>query len=201
MREGNVNPASPRSRRRRNVIGSSPNRDEYVRLMRAGWSSIALERYAAFRYGEDIPNQTFRAYRKRQKIERENPKFKVDVDEVVDVIGLRADMIRLQVDRIGIDYKHEQAMGKLFGTLRNEISLLDGLLDSHKRDLQDVGLMPKSPDELKVTAGPSAQSGAPKHLTLGQMLGIEATRQVEADVAKVLYLSAAPHVESDRDAG
>ena len=190
MSSTNVPPASSRSRSRRNVIRNSPNRKEYERLIQAGWSSISLERYAAFRYGEDIPNQTFRSYRAKMDVQRENKDFKVDVDETVDIMGLRADLIRLQAERIGIDYRLEKSMGKLFGSLRPEIDLLDSLLDSHKRDLQDVGIMPKSPEQITVSSGPSPAE-APTHTSLAQLLGAtDASEQVEADIAKVLHLNA-----------
>jgi hypothetical protein len=177
-----------RSRRRRNVIGSSPHRDEYVRLLKAGWSSLALERYAAFRYGEDIPAQTFRGYRARLKKQGEQvePYKKVEVDQTIDVIGERANLIRLQRERIKIDWEHEQSMKKLFSSLSREITVLNSLLDSHKADLQDVGVLPKSPDEIRVTTRQEQQAQAPRWMTLGEIVG-GLDKETEADLARSLH--------------
>lgn len=120
-------PPKKRSRGRRNVIGGSPHRDEYVRLMKAGWSSATLERYAAWRYGKDVPASTFRQYKKRQKLDVQtsrllNASF-VDPDALPDVLTKRQELIALQTERLAIDAEHERNMRKLFGTTKGEIAL------------------------------------------------------------------------------
>src|SRR5262245_61304666 len=94
-----------RGRGRRNVVGGSPHRDDYVRLMEAGWSSATLERYAAFRYGEEISDRAFRRYRARRGIAdprtlRDDEKH--PFDQPIDVLQERLDLIALQKARIDI---------------------------------------------------------------------------------------------------
>lgn len=183
-----------RSRARRNVIGGSPHRDEYERLMVAGWTSLALERYAAYRFGEDIPASTFRAYKSRKKIrvaadQRKKPWAEVDVyDKIPDVIGMRADMIELQRQRIAIDWQHEQSMGKLFGSTRGEIAQLATLLDQIKSDMQDVGLMPKAGERVEFTnTTPTASAeNAPRARTLGELVG-GLDPAMEMEMARTLH--------------
>lgn len=174
-----------RSRRRRNVVGGSPHREEYVRLMRGGWSSLSLERYAQHRYGEDIPSSTFRSYKARAKIESVS-KFGGDADAQVDVLAARSDLIRLQQERIGIDLQHERSMGKLFGTTKGEIELLSRLLSEHKGDLQDVGVMPKAGDVLELVAVARETEEAPRDETLAEAFGV--AEGDELALARVLHL-------------
>lgn len=193
-----------RSRRRRNVVGRSPHRDEYVALMKAGWSSLALERYAAYRYGEDVPSRTFREYKTKQGIDAEvRPFEKVDPDQVLDVVGARAELIRLQQARISVDWKHEQAMGKLFGSTRSEVQTLNALLDAHRADLQAIGVMPVAGEKVEITTPdrPSAES-APRAKSLGALLGNASLgAEDEAAVAKVLHLAVRGRKTPQADAG
>lgn len=194
-------PTNVRSRRRRNVIGGSPHRDEYVRLMENGWSSLAIERYAFHRYGEEIPASTVRSYRKRSKIEvKKSPWVEIlkDAPEgALDVLSIRAEMITMQRARIAIDAKHEQDMTKLFGTTRGEMAELGRMLDAYKDDLQDLGLMPKAGQSLEVTGGggspliPATPDGvvAPKAKSLGELLGTT-DPEVERQMARVIHMSA-----------
>jgi hypothetical protein len=182
-------PSTGRSRARRNVVGKSQHRDEYVRLMEAGWSSLALERYALHRYAEEIPASTFRTYRAKQQISVPvSPWKNVDAEKTLDTLGIRAQLIQLQIARIEIDAKHEGEMSKLFGTTRGEIQTLNALLDSHKADLQDLGLFPKSADVVAVT--PTQQGDgevAPRARSLGDVLGKTGTDT--AAMAKVLHMA------------
>lgn len=183
-------PPTGRSRRRRNVIGSSPNRDEYVRMLKAGWSSLALEKYAAFRYGEDIPANTFRYYRKRLKEDDPNAIVKyqeVKTDQMVDVIGERAQLLELQKRRIGLDWEHEKNMSKLFSSMGREIDLYNRLLDSHKADLQDLGLLPKTAEQIQMTmTGAADAPAAPKHKTLADAIGADLNEDGVLDIAQTL---------------
>ena len=183
-----------RSRGRKNVVASSPHREDYDRLMRAGWSSLALERYAAYRYGEDIPASTFRAYKSRKKVSAQvSPPKKwegVEGDVAVDVLETRAQLIDLQRQRIAIDWEHEKSMKKLFGSTRGEIEVLSRLLSEHKADLQDVGIMPKAGEKIEVTnrnAGPTAEE-APRAQSLADLIG--ASPESEMALARVLHMSA-----------
>lgn len=193
-------PPSGRSRGRRNVIGRSPHRDEYVRLLEAGWSSLALERYAAFRYGEEIPASTIRTFKQRKKIVVKVSPFKsIDADQVVDVIGDRAELIRLQQARIAIDVEHEQQMKKLFSTTRGEIATLNALLDAHKADLQDIGVLPRAGQKIEIDdrRGPTAEE-APRAATLGALLGApDADPEVQSQLARVIWMA----TKGKRDAG
>lgn len=184
-----------RSRARRNVIGRSAHRDEYVRLMKAGWSSLTLERYALYRYGEEIPASTFRTYKARQKIEAipapwaKEAEAVLDADAAVDVITTRAQLIALQRDRIAIDVKHERDMTKLFGSTRAEIAALNSLLDAHKADLQDLGLFPKAGERLTIeTPDRPTAADAPKAQTLGALIG-SSDEGEEMEAAKVVHLA------------
>lgn len=181
-----------RSHRRRNVVGSSPNRDEYIRLLEAGWSSLTLERYAAYRYGEDIPAKTIRDYRaKKGIVVAVKPFDRVTADQTVDVVGARAELIRLQQARIAIDWAHEQKMSKLFTGNRAEILLLSTLLSDHKGDLQDLGLMPKAGEKVEFTipAKPSVED-VPRALTLGALFGApDADPIAVAGMGRALHLA------------
>lgn len=180
-------PQGGRHRRRRNVVGGSPHREEYERLLRAGWSSLALERYALHRYGEDIPASTFRTYKKRKGIEAPQS-FGLDEVEAVDVLSSRAELIRLQKERIGIDVEHERSMGKLFGSTAREIEVLGRLLTEHKVDLQDVGLLPRAGEEITVhrTGPQESDEVLPKSRSLSEALGIDPSQEIDA--ARALHL-------------
>lgn len=184
---------SGRSRARRNVIGASKHRDEYVRLMQAGWSSISLERYAMHRYGEDIPASTFRAYKAKKGIVAEVTPLQaaakvIDRESALDVISKRAELIALQEARIAIDVEHEKSMKKLFGSTRGEIQTLNALLEAHKGDLQDLGLLPKAGEFLTVNGpAPEATSeNAPKARRLSDLLGVGEEHEMQA--AKLLHM-------------
>jgi hypothetical protein len=126
------------------VIGNSPHVDEYVRLLQNGWSSLALERYAMFRYGEDIPAKTFRDYRARKRIQaKAQADATIDPEALIDIVAERAELIRLQKKRVAADTALETKMGKLFRTTIKEIEHLSRLLDQYKEDLQDLGAFPK----------------------------------------------------------
>lgn len=198
-------PPQGRKKRRQNVIGNSPHREEYVRLMKAGWSSVALERYALVRWGEQIPASTFRSYRSTHKrrwdvststfnAAAEDAANVLDPDVLLDIMHERAELIRLQKARIAIDVKHERQMSKLFNSTAREIELLSRLLDQSKADLQDLGLFPKA----GLTVDINAQIGglqpdlddpgvrSPQAATLGQVLGM-------ADEASQMQLARALH--------
>ena len=169
-----------RSRRRRNVIGQSMHRDEYVRLMKAGWSSASLERYAAWRNGEDIPASTFRTYKKRLKLDVQRSRVldaSFDTDALPDVLTKRLELIELQTQRLAIDAQHERDMRKLFGTTKNEIALLNTLLNEMRQDLADVGMLGENKTE------PEPEIDLPKHKTLGDVLAGD-----EQQLAEVLHM-------------
>jgi hypothetical protein len=182
------NPGGARSKRRRNVVASSPHRAEYERLLGVGWTSMSLERYALHRYGEDIPAVTFRLYRKKLGLVRPSAQYRAVVPEsMVDVLGTRAELIALQKARIAVDWNHEQQMAKLFGTTRSEIQVLSGLLDAHKADLQDLGVFPKAGEKLTINGLPVSPDESPRARSLAEALGVEVAD--EAEVAKLLHLS------------
>lgn len=169
---------------RKSVIGSSPHKDEYLRLLRAGWSSSSLERYAAYRFGEDIKAATFRQYKFRMKIEVE-PSVLMDrrkdpgpVSDV-DVMKVREELVVLQMHRIAIDAQHERDMTKLFSTTGREIDLLSKLLDAVKADQRDYGILPSVPVALEVSTGPLPNQ-PPRSATLGEVLGLQDPKSVMA---------------------
>jgi hypothetical protein len=169
-----------RSRRRRNVIGSSMHRDEYLRLMKAGWSSATLERYAAWRCGEDIPASTFRQYKKRMKLDVQTSRVlnaSFDTDAIPDVLTKRQELIALQTERLAIDAQHERDMRKLFGTTKNEIALLNTLLNELRQDLTDAGVLGEGASQ----AEPEIE--LPKHRTLADVLPGD-----EQGLAEVLHM-------------
>ena len=178
------------------------HRDEYVGLMRAGWSSQAIERYAAYRYGEDIPAATFRAYRLRNKVKASAvPAFpglkdgaSTDPEKRLDVMGLRAEAIQLQQARIRLEVTAEVEAGRLNPVLRAEIQLYNALLNDHKADQQDWGLAPKAGDRVDPPAAlpglPSpAEAGAPRFQTLGELLGVPDGSDEERSAAVRLHLA------------
>lgn len=167
------------------------HREEYLRLLQAGWSSASLERYAALRYGEDIPASTFRTYRKRCKVETPVSVLlggeQLDSDVTPDVLVRRQELIALQTARIAIDAQHERSMGKLFSSTRSEIQLLDGLLTALKTDLQDMGVLGKAADEVRFTPIGAAQHDVPKLKSLGEVIGDDPAQQMA--LAKVLHMA------------
>lgn len=202
--EDTPNDASTRSRKRKNVIGSSPNREEYDRLLQNGWSSIAVSRFALFRHGEDIPDRTIRLYRKRKGwdvLKSDMQGKDVDPDVIIDILAERSELIRLQKNRIGIDTAHERTMNKLFSGTRHEVLALSQLIDRAKEDMQDFGLFPKLGEIHNVTVhgavqGLTGDSGskdngagdryAPPAQTLGALFN-EISPEVEQQMARMLH--------------
>jgi hypothetical protein len=189
---------SQRSRtRRKNIIGRSPHQDEYERLILGGWSSLALERYAKFRYGEDIPAKTFRDYRARKKMQvRLQAEARIDPEALVDVVAERAQLIAMQKERIAIDLRHERTMNKLFSTTRNEMELLGKLLDQYKGDLQDLGAFPKMGEILRLgvpqphPADQGEDRVAPRAKTLGEL--VSASPDKEMQLARMIHEALGP---------
>lgn len=171
---------------RPSIIGSSPHRDEYHTLLLAGWSSYSLEKYALHRYGEDISARVFRLYKARKKIEaKPDPLKEIELDDIPDVMRERIRICLLQKERIAIDAKHEQGMGKLFTTLGREIELYSKLLSELRADLQEVGLLPKPGDPLHRPK--QEDDNSPAARSLAEVFA--ANQDVEAELAKVLHLS------------
>lgn len=173
-------PTRERSRRRRNVIGQSMHRDEYVRLMKAGWSSASLERYAAWRNGEDIPASTFRTYKKRLQLDVQKSRVldgQFDTDALPDVLTKRLELIELQTQRLAIDAQHERDMRKLFGSTKSEIALLNTLLNEMRQDLVNVGMYGEGQAEAIV------EPDLPRYRTIGEVLEGD-----EQQLAEVLHM-------------
>lgn len=173
-------------------FNQSPYREDYVRLIRAGWSSVSLERYAKYRYKEEIPASTFRNHmRKIQKdetsqITRVTGKNNTDLSGTeIDVMQVRQSLIALQIQRLSVDVTHEFQMSKLFTSTREEMKLLSNLLNEAKADQKDFGVLaPADTDE--APAVPAADdSNAPKYQTFGQMLGLQ-PGQDEKDLVEQL---------------
>lgn len=170
-------PQKPSPPRRRNQIGSSPHKDEYDRLIEAGWTSTSLERYAAYRFGERIASTTFRQYKHRRKMVNVKPSVLLgDARETevppVDVMRVREELVQLQMARIAIDTRHEKSMSKLFSSTSREIDLLSKLLDQVKSDQRDYGILP----DLRPVQAPE-RDGAdpappPRARSLGEVLGL-----------------------------
>lgn len=157
---------------------ASPNREIYIRLIEEGWSSTSLEHYADYRFHEKIPASTFRNHMRRIEKKAGKPitagKF-TDKDGKpmettdVDVMGVRQSLIVMQMQRIGMDFQHEQAMNKLFNTTRQELQLLSSLLTEAKQDQLDFGARVAPDQEPLIPEGPAS---APKHRSFGELLGL-----------------------------
>lgn len=178
---------------RRNVIANSGHREDYERLLEAGWSSVSLEKYAAYRFNEQIDASTFRRYRQRMELDAakvESPDgrlAKLRRDELIDIVQARADLIRLQKARVWTDVGLEigdRGMGKLFRTTRHEIALLSEMLTAHAEDLQALGVLTKPDERIEVTK----QSSLPEleNRRLGEILGSDAD---EESLARVVNLA------------
>ena len=186
---------------RRDVIASSPNKDDYERLIEAGWSSLSLERYAALRFGERIDGSLFRRYRQKMNttIEKADPEdeklARLRRDELIDIVQERADMIRLQKQRVMTDVGLEigsSGMGKLFQTTRFEIELLSDMLSAHAEDLQTLGVMPKANQQVEVTH--RTGSPEPEKRTLQEIMGSDADSET---LATVVHLALAKPTGTD----
>lgn len=172
---------SVRAARKKKIspFNQSPYRDDYVRLIEAGWSSVSLERYAKYRYKEEIPASTFRNHMRRIE-KKADPSKRLaltakDQEQLsgseVDVMGVRQQMIVLQIQRLGVDTAHEFQMNKLFTSTREELKLLSTLLNEAKADQLDFGVIAaKQEDELPPVPQADA-SNSPQHATLGSLLG------------------------------
>jgi hypothetical protein len=151
-------PRKKTKKKRPNLIGNSPHRATYFRLMQDGWSSTSLSFYADHRYGESISASTFRSYRaKRGWPARKAPANHRDAenetlpagwdptadhDGPIDVMHERAELVRLQKLRVALAVGQEVRTGQLEPTTRLEIQALDKLLDGVKADLQLMGMLP-----------------------------------------------------------
>lgn len=177
----------PKKRRgshsRKSVLNSSPHKEEYLRLMSEGWSSGALERYAAYRYGETITASAFRTIKSRIKSQKPDwlkPEqltgknrgaITEDGDHRVDVMKIRHQLAVLQMQRISTDVKTELDLGKLFSSTKGEIELLNVLLDRIKTDEEDYGLRAPIAQQQEVTVRDLPATVAPRHQTLADALG------------------------------
>lgn len=149
----------PRKRKKRpNLIGSSRHRDVYHQLMQNGWSSTSLSFYASQYYGETISASTFRSYRARKNWPARAIAANVrdgegeslpagwdpnaEFDGPLDILHIRAELIRLQQLRVAIAVRNEVAAGELEPTTRLEITALDRLLEAAKADQQLLGMLP-----------------------------------------------------------
>ena len=173
---------SVRAARKKKIspFNQSPYRDDYVRLIEAGWSSVSLERYAKYRYKEEIPASTFRNHMRRiEKKADPNARLAItgkDANHLagteVDVMGVRQQLIVLQIQRLAVDSSHEFTMNKLFTSTREEMKLLSTLLNEAKADQLDYGVRTGPiKDELPDVPQPDA-GNSPQHTTLAGLLGV-----------------------------
>lgn len=147
-----------------------------------------------WRYQEDIPARTFRLYAAKLKKEPvpdgEQTLDEFRKTEAFDVIRERAMLVALQRRRVSIDVGLEMGMNKLLSSTKGEIELLHRMLGDHLADLQTLGLMPKSADELRLSGlpvDPETESG-PAASSLAELLG--AAPEAEAELARVLHMAA-----------
>jgi hypothetical protein len=196
--------AAVRAKRKKKIspFNQSPYKDDYVRLIKAGWSSTSLERYAAYRYDEQIPASTFRNHMAR--IERAagtdgslavtgKDKEKLTGTEI-DVMGVRQQLIMLQIQRLAVDSSHEFQMNKLFTSTREEIKLLGQLLNEAKLDQKDYGLLAHDPEDQKAPTGAQDGQVVPRHKSFGDLLGVsdpEAVLGMVQGLARVIPMRAA----------
>ena len=192
----------PRGGKGASVINSSPHRDEYRRVMlEGGWTSFALERYASYRYGEDIKASTFRGYKAKILAQKpdyvtpdvltgkdKQPLAKAGEEVQLDVMDMRQKLAMLQLQRISVDVASELSIGKLFTTTGREIELASKLLDQIKTDQQDFGVLPKVAEEVKVGINDMPSDIPRKHTTLGEALGLtpDSTPEEKAAAARAL---------------
>jgi hypothetical protein len=154
----------PRSGERKKKVSpfnQSPYRDA-VRLIQAGRAS--LERYAKYRYDEAIPASTFRNHMRR--IDKPDALTVTGKDKQaltgteIDVMGVRQQLIMLQIQRLAVDSSHEFQMNKLFTSTREEMKLLSTLLNE-EADQQDYGLLRHRADEDLPTVPQADPSNSP----------------------------------------
>lgn len=162
-------------------VTRSPNRDDYVELMKMGWSSIRLENYALVRYGEKIPAVTFRTYKHRHKIEVEQDSLTTRIssfnpEDILDITRIRAELTQAQRERIAIGLEQERERKTLKPTMRAELALLNQLLDSMKADQQDLGIMGKAADHHTLTVQQPEQTKQPKW-TVQELVGDDPAAQ------------------------
>lgn len=183
--------AEVRAKRKKKVspFNQSPYREDYVRLIQAGWSSTALERYAKYRFDEVIPASTFRNHMRRiDKPEALTVTGKSGAGLTgteIDVMGVRQQLIMLQIQRLAVDSAHEFQMNKLFTSTREEMKLLSQLLNEAKADQQDFGVIKHNPADLLPDVPQPDAGNSPRFASLGQLMGLT-PGQNALDVAEAL---------------
>lgn len=196
---------------RKSVLNQSPNREEYLRLMMdENWSSMALERYASYRYGETISASTFRTKKARIRAQKpdgvsaqqltgkSNKEF--DVEHRVDVMKIRNQLAVLQMQRISVDVKTEMDLGKLFSSTKGEIDLLNTLLDKIKADEEDFGIRAPKVEQSQVTVSDLPAQVAPRHNTLAEALNAGGLDRAQL-IAVARSLGTIVPVVREREAG
>jgi hypothetical protein len=195
-------------RGRPSTIANSPHRDDYKKLLKAGWSSAMLERYAAFRYGEQISAPTIRRYRNSlQQKEGTYDSFEklapLDRDALVDVLGGQAQLIALQRARVAIDAGKEVEQKKLSPSVRLELRELAQLYKDYRETMQELGLFPRQGAVLNLNANlqpapapdPSTRPEtryAPSVRTLGELVagegaGDSVPEEAQIELARLLH--------------
>ena len=136
-------------------------------LLAAGWSSSAISMFLRARYQYNLDSSVVRRYaiQERDSIIEEFPELAADeqsrvittglirADEIVDVVGETAALLRLQGERLKIGFTGEQKAGKLTAKLRFEVLVYGKLLKQYHELLQDWGVAPKAGVDVNVRMG------------------------------------------------
>lgn len=159
-------------------IDQSEHRDEIRWLICNGWSSLAIESYLLQRYGLALPARTIRWYRqnhvnKDEIVQRQIDDTDLDVDSLLDVVTKRANLIRLQQERVTQARTIEGNIGMLLPQESRELALLNDLLTDYKKDLQDIGVFPASPVKIEGKLHTSHTEREEKVLTLREVVAVE----------------------------
>ena len=170
-----MNSDNPQPKQRRNhVIASSPNCEEYVELMRNGWTSTRLEQYALVRYGEVIPAGTFRTFKHRRKIVeyRNDPVSEklsqLAKDNLQDPTALRSELASWLREVVAIQVTQAQT-GRIPRDLKATALAYNQILNDVKQDQQDIGIMGKAGENIQLHV--SQQSETNHRVTIQELVG------------------------------
>ncbi|MFH1221447.1 MAG: hypothetical protein V1694_13475 [Candidatus Eisenbacteria bacterium] len=128
---------------------------EASELLCLHWSCGRVARYLALRYPEQAAGisednvETFKRGYVRTEDIMPRAAVRAQLEErsaLVDVVSERAELIALQKDRIRLMIANEKTMSAIMGMtgksqVGREMGLLNDLLDAHKRDLHDLGIL------------------------------------------------------------
>lgn len=160
-------------------------------LMFSGVSQVALASELKRLIHEHVPLLERNGIKHQQSSIRETiAKFRSSASTLEELENLLA----LQLGRIEIDHEKENKIGKLFGSLNNEIELARRIANDIARIKQELGVDPRKPLEVDVH-----HSGSIEHRPMQNKLSLIAKRLVDKTEPEPLEIPETEIVDVDDD--